>query len=220
MGYKRAGKNTFALYLREKLSNNYNVELVEESFALPIKHFVHKSLNIDFDAIENLKDIDIDFYDYKLNIREVMKTINKCNDVVNGYFAYSLLNRIDKNKNYIVTDCRFWKEYYIVAKELMENYKILVVYVYSTKFSFEADTHLSEAELRPLHNNMRKIVDRTFANKFKTAQIDNFYFFNVKFNDPIVDYIFVNYYMDQFEMPLKNFMNYVAEDIYNEMFRQ
>jgi hypothetical protein len=218
MGYKRAGKNTFARYLIENLSNNYKVELEEESFALPIKYFVHKSLNIDFDSIENLKDIDIDFYDYKLNIREIMKTINKCNDVVNGYFAYSLLNRLDRNKNYIITDCRFWKEYYIVSKEMMKTHKVLVIYIYSTKYSFEGDSHSSEAELKPLHNNVKNLINEIFFSKFKTANIDNFYFINIKYNDPIVDYVFINYYMDQFQSHLSKFMSYVAEDIYKELF--
>lgn len=168
IGAKRCGKDTLANYISEK----YGYDKIK--LADPLKKTVQALFNFTDEQIEeDAKDIidpnwnitprkTLQFFGTEImqyKIQELLPNIDR------NFIVKSLINKLDPNKNYIISDMRFYHEYQEIIKLNPLIIKITRPNLLAT------DLHPSEIEYRSIPHNIHIINDKDMSaliNKFDT----------------------------------------------------
>jgi len=119
-GFSKAGKDTIAKELIQKM----NFERI--SFADKPKQILCKILNKNFEKFEEIKDTKFEDKTYReclIDLAEEIKKIDK------NFWVKFLINNLKdiSNKNYVLTDLRFYHELNYLRENLKENVKFIKI---------------------------------------------------------------------------------------------
>lgn len=167
-GAKRCGKDTLANYIVSK----YNYEKIK--LADPLKKVVQTLFDFSEEQLENdiKENIDnrwnitprkaLQFFGTEVmqyKIQELLPQIDR------KFLVKSMINKMDPDKYYVISDVRFYHEYEEIAK-----LNPLIIQIYRPEL-LATDTHPSEIEYRSIPYNIHIINDKdtnALINKFET----------------------------------------------------
>lgn len=185
-GKKRSGKDTLGSTIIEFFKENGR-EIIRESFAKPIKNYISQLLNISEDEIETYKDGEFEGFNEGFIRNFLIKIGMGSREVYNDCFVDRIINTLNRDYNYVITDCRFFNELYKI--KTVATHQTIVIYTLNREVDKIKELSVAERELIPIHSRMSKLY-KEIDNKEILLNM-------VKINDPLIDYLFINDYIEK-----------------------